>query len=128
MKETHKPATHTQIKFNQGRALLHLAGMYPTLLEVILELVQNALDKDVNATRIWIAINYQTRYLSVRDNGAGSSINRFNLALASVAEPGRKGEGSLGQFGIGLISPLGKCNRFTFISCPTPHKSLFQEG
>lgn len=118
---------HTAIKFNQGRTLLHLAGMYPTLLEVILELVQNALDKDVQANRIWITINYKTRHLAVRDNGNGATIDKFNAALASVAEPGRKGEGSLGQFGIGLISPLGKCERFTFISCPAPHKYGFQE-
>lgn len=117
----------TAIKFNQGHTLLHLAGMYPTLLEVILELVQNALDKDVEATRIWITINYKTRFLAVRDNGKGASATKFNSALASVAEPGRKGEGSLGQFGIGLVSPLGKCDRFVFISCPAPHMSGFQE-
>jgi hypothetical protein len=127
MKDMSRSSKSTQIKFNQGQALLHLAGMYPTLLEVILELVQNALDKDVNATRIWIHINYQARYLAVRDNGAGVSVDRFNQALASVATPGRKGEGSLGQFGIGLISPLGKCERFTFISCPAPQKYGFQE-
>lgn len=127
MKDMSRSPQSTQIKFNQGQALLHLAGMYPTLLEVILELVQNALDKDVNATRIWIHINNQARHLSVRDNGAGVSVDRFNQALASVATPGRKGEGSLGQFGIGLISPLGKCERFTFISCPAPQKYGFQE-
>lgn len=128
MKDYHRRvAPISQIKFNQGRALLHLAGMYPTLQEVVLELVQNALDKDVNATRIWITINYKNRYLAVRDNGAGSSVERFIAALSSVAEPGRKGEGSLGQFGIGLISPLGKCERFKFTSCPAPHKVLYHE-
>ncbi len=118
---------HTAIKFNQGQALLHLAGMYPTLHEVILELVQNALDKDVRATRIWIVVNQKTRHIAVRDNGAGTTLDRFNEALASVAEPGRKGEGSLGQFGIGLISPLGKCKEFVFLSCPAPHMYGFQE-
>jgi len=126
MKDVRRPI-FSQIKFNQGQALLHLAGMYPALMDVILELVQNALDKDVNATRVWITVNYQNRYIAVRDNGAGSSIERFNAALSSVADPGRKGEGSLGRFGIGLISPLGKCELFTFISCPAPHKGLYHE-
>ncbi len=124
---THTATRNTAIRFNQGRALLHLAGMYPTLLEVILELVQNALDKDVQAKRIWIKINYKTRHLSVRDNGSGVSLEKFNAALASVAEPGRKGEGSLGQFGIGLISPLGKCDTFTFISCAALYNNEFRE-
>ncbi len=114
------PAGQSQIKFNQGQALLHLANTYPSLHEVILELVQNALDTDVNATRISITINYQKRFLAVRDNGAGTSIARFNSALASVATPGRKSATSLGRFGIGLISSLGKCERFTFTSCPEP--------
>ncbi len=119
--------TQTPIKFNHGQTLLHLAGTYPTLLEVILELVQNSLDRDVKANLIWITINRKTRHLAVRDNGNGATLEKFNAALASVAQPGRKGEGSLGQFGIGLISPLGKCERFTFISCPAPHKNGFQE-
>jgi hypothetical protein len=113
------------IKINQGMALKHLAGLYPTLRHVILELVQNALDVDVVATRIWIKINLKTRFISVRDNGSGASIPQFEAALASVAEPERKGRGSIGQFGIGLISPLGKCERFTFTSCPHPHKYGF---
>lgn len=123
----HKIENPTKIQFNQGRALLHLASMYPTLLEVILELVQNALDCDVRANRIWIKIDYKTRTVYVRDNGAGITVTKFNQALGSVAEPGRKGEGSLGQFGLGLIAALGKCVKFIFTSCPAPHSDLFQE-
>lgn len=117
----------TRIQFNEGQALLHLAGLYPSLLAVVLELVQNALDRDVRATRIGITINYRTRHLAVRDNGAGVSIEKFNASLRSVAQPGRKGEGSLGQFGIGLVSPLGQCEQFIFISCAAPRKSDFHE-
>ena len=120
-------SNQTRIKFNEGETLLHLANMYPRLQDVIMELVQNALDKDVNATRIWITVNYRDHYLSVKDNGAGTSIVKFHNALASVSERKRKGAGSLGEFGIGLISPLGKCKCFRFISCPAPHKALYHE-
>jgi hypothetical protein len=119
--------TTTTIQLNQGMALLHLAGLYPSLQDVILEQVQNALDSDVRATRVSVTLNYKTRHLSVRDNGQGVSMKKFNEALASVATPGRKGENSLGQFGVGLISPFGKCDWFTFVSCPTPHTNSFQE-
>ncbi len=113
------------IKINQGMALKQLAGIYPTLHDVILEIVQNALDVDVCANRIWIKINEKSRFISVRDNGAGASTEKFETALKSVAEPGRKGRGSIGQFGVGLISPLGKCKRFTFTSCPYPKQHGF---
>jgi hypothetical protein len=119
--------TTTALRFNQGQALLHLAATYPSLLMTILEIVQNALDKDVLANRIMIALNYRTGHLSVRDNGRGTSVERFNKALASVAERNRKGTDSLGQFALGLISPLGKCERFTFVSCPVPEVSGFHE-
>lgn len=120
-------AAHAQVKMNEGMALLYLAGTYATLNEAILELVQNALDKDVNASKIWITINFRSRNLSVRDNGNGTTIAKFNAALSSVAERGRKGEGSLGQFGLGLISLLGKCKEFVFTSCPAPHMNGFNE-
>lgn len=115
------------IRINQGMALKHLAGLYPTLHDVLLEQVQNALDVDVVATRIWIKINQKTRFITVRDNGSGASTTKFEEALSSVAEPGRKGRGSIGQFGIGLISPLGKCARFTFTSCPHPQLYGFMQ-
>src|SRR6185295_5479411 len=33
----------------------------------------------------------------------------------------------LGQFGLGMISAIGKCERFTFTSCPAPHLDRFHE-
>lgn len=117
--------SETEIRFNQGQALLHLASTYPALQDVILELVQNSLDIDVKATRIAIKVNYKDRTIVVTDNGLGISVELMNKRLASVAERGRKGRGALGQFGLGMISALGKCERFTFTSCCSPHKNLF---
>ena len=114
-----------QIRFHQGQALLNLANTYPTLQDVILELVQNALDE--KSTRIWVRIDYQRRQVRVRDNGEGASIEKFNTALSTVAQPNRKSKDKLGQFGIGLVSALGKCKKFVFTSCPAPYDSLYQE-
>jgi hypothetical protein len=132
----HNPGgfSHSVVKFHQGAALLRLADTYPTLLDVILEQVQNALDINVRADRVWIEINYRTRQCIVRDNGRGASEKTFNSALQSICEPdaklriaGTEGENPLGQFSIGLISPLGKCAWYTFTSCPAPLPQAFRE-
>lgn len=53
--------------------------------------------------------------MTVCDNGNGTSIRKFEEALTSIGDS-IKSENKLGQFGFGLISPLGKCKRFTFTS------------
>lgn len=97
-----------------GAMLLIAARQYPKLHDVGLEIIQNAID--ANAKRIWFRMNYKTRTLVVRDDGDGATPVEFNAALKTVATPGRKGDGKLGQFAIGLVSPLGKCKTLRFIS------------
>ena len=103
------------LDFHKGRALLQIAKEYPTLLENLLEQVQNAIDAD--ATRIGVLLNKKTRRVVVTDNGHGVSKEDFEQALQHVCSS-QKAAGKLGRFGIGLISPLGKCVRFKFASCP----------
>ncbi|MFA6445964.1 MAG: ATP-binding protein [Candidatus Paceibacterota bacterium] len=111
---------------NVGQTLVnHFAVTYPRIFDVLLELVQNALDEKAHLIRVFI--NYKMRIVSVRDDGRGTTIERFNEALKEVATPGKKRKGSLGQFGIGLVSPLGKCRVATFTSCPEPHKVGFHQ-
>lgn len=110
--------SHT-IGFHHGEALKHLAATYSSLMKVIPEMAQNAVDKDVLATKVEIEVDYRgLRTVTVRDNGRGTTVQKFKGALLSVAVPHRKGLDALGQFGIGLISPLGKCKKFTFTSKP----------
>ncbi len=113
--------------FNMGAILGHLAGRYPTLFDTILELVQNAIDTDVQATRVDIYVNFATRRLTVRDNGNGTTEEQFNAALRTIADPNRKGKDALGQFGIGLVSPVGKCRQHTFTSCPVGQKTPYYQ-
>lgn len=110
------------LSLHQGEAMLKLAGTYPTLMDVVYETVQNALD--VKAREIEIKANPGTRFLAVRDNGIGVSEDRFHQALQSVGK-GVKEISDLGRFGLGLISPLGKCKKFAFTSCPEPLKTKF---
>ncbi len=113
-----------EIALHVGEALLKLAGTYPSLEEVIKEAVQNALDG--NARRIRIEFNRKENTFTVMDNGNGVSKALFQRALLSVGK-GIKTETSLGRFGLGLISPLGKCKGFTFTSCPKPSVEGYKE-
>jgi hypothetical protein len=90
-----------------------LANKYNTLTLTIVEMAQNAID--AGATRIFVGIDLHHRQMIVLDNGKGVSKEMFDDALASVAET-KKGKRQIGRFGIGLISPLNKCNKFYFIS------------
>lgn len=120
---THRRGTAT-LNVHLGNALVNIAGTYPRLLDAILEMVQNAID--AGAKRIDVRVDYSERDkrpgsgpkpdVSVIDDGAGVTIGQFNDALSHVCET-QKSEDKLGRFGIGLISPLGKCAKFAFMSC-----------
>ncbi len=107
-------ATRVPIRMNQGTALKHLADVYCTLAQVILEILQKAIDE--GAKNILVKLDYKAMSLVVRDDGKGTTLQRFDAALQTIADPKRKGEGKLGKFGLGLISPLGKCTHFVFCS------------
>lgn len=116
--------TKSNLKFHEGRVLIELAKSYPSIMDVIFEQVQNALDS--NARMIWIEIDYKTKTLVVRDDGEGASREKFEQALVSVCRSIKDKKDSLGQFGIGLISPLGKCELFTFTSTPNTRSEYSQ--
>lgn len=121
MEQTHmtgntaNPRHASSVNFHHGEALLRIASTYPTIFEVVMEQVQNAID--VNAKRIQIVLNRKTRNITVMDDGDGVSREDFEYALGSVCSSVKQ-QGKLGRYGIGLISPLGKCESFLFVSCP----------
>jgi len=98
-----------------GNALKLLSDNYPLISKVILELIQNSLDSD--ATEIQVSVDYSKRIIYVRDNGVGISPEKFREAVSRVCSS-MKSTDKLGQFGIGLFSPLGKCKTFTVTSAP----------
>lgn len=103
--------TTTRVRVTAVSALFLAANEYSRLLQVLKELVQNGIDS--MSTIIQVDINRQTRDISVRDIGRGVSKHELNQALDSVGDS-KKTKDKLGQFGIGLVSPLGKCKSFTF--------------
>lgn len=104
-----------KLKMNIGKTLKLIASTYPTLMSVVLELVQNSLDS--NAKKIMVVIDYNRLDVKVHDDGEGISCEKFFEAIGSVCDS-IKEKGKLGEFGIGLLSPLGKCKIFTVTSIP----------
>ena len=98
-----------------GKALGYIVNLYPTIVSVVLELVQNSLDS--NAKDIAVIIDHQKRDIKVRDDGEGISTEKFAEAISKVCDS-LKGKDKLGQFGIGMLSPLGKCKEFDITSIP----------
>jgi hypothetical protein len=107
-----------------GKALSYIVGLYPTLVSVILELVQNSLDS--SARDIMIIIDYSRRDVKVRDDGNGISAEKFAEAIGRVCDS-MKEKDKLGQFGIGMLSPLGKCREFYITSIPKGKNSGYNK-
>lgn len=110
-----RPSDRSRIEFHRGEVLMKLAAEYRRLPQTILECVQNGFD--AGADRILVFVDMKRRKVSVLDNGTGTDRSKFEQALASVGHS-VKDAGSLGRFGLGLISPLSKCEYFTFTSVP----------
>lgn len=106
-------AKSSTLSLHQGRALMMVANKYPSLKLTLVEGLQNAID--AGATHVFIGINTVRRTVVVADDGRGVSQEAFDQALERVAET-RKSRDQLGRFGIGVIAPLNKCDKFTFTS------------
>lgn len=103
-----------------GNAVANYSKIYPTLMASLKEMIQNGIDQDAKV--IFVGINLDNRQVIVADNGSGTSRAGFEKALInigfSIKEPGK-----LGEFGLGLVSPLDKCDHYTFSSVPRGSKA-----
>ena len=108
------------VAVHMGNILRIIASRYPRLHDVVLEIIQNALD--ASAKRIDVVVNLERRQVSAFDNGFGVNEDEFQEALTSIGQsikPGKFRHGQfrmLGQFGLGLVAPIGKCRTYRFIS------------
>ena len=117
----------SKLNVNLGQILMMVAGTYPSLLDATLEQVQNALD--AKATVIGIRINLKKRGLDIVDNGQGVTRHKFERCLAQIGKT-VKSRDKMGRWGRGMISYLGKCEKFSFTSCyyrKTPDQTGFLE-
>jgi hypothetical protein len=63
-----------------------------------------------------VIINKKTRNIMVADDGDGVSKEKYEAALESVMRT-MKTRDKLGQFGMGMLSPLAKCKWYKLTSC-----------
>lgn len=106
----------TKVGLHVGMALTNIiARTYPSLRDMVLEAVQNAID--ANCRTVWIEWDERRRTLAIRDDGDGVGLLTMNARLQQICSSS-KGEDDLGQFGIGVMAPLDKGERFTFTSSP----------
>ncbi len=110
------------INFHQGKTIMSTARTYPSLVRVLAEVVQNAVDG--GASRIEIDVNIKTRMFRVLDNGSGCGKEQFQQALLSL-NSSTKSKDKYGQFGRGLVAPLSVAECFDFTSCATPLLSRY---
>lgn len=115
---------NAQMGMHVGHALSYITDNYPTINKVILELIQNSLDSDANLITVYV--DYHSRTIYVRDNGNGISPEKFQHAISRVCSS-LKQKDKLGQFGIGMLSPLGKCRNFTITSSPAGGNSNYNQ-
>lgn len=108
------------VNIHDGNSCTIMADLYPTLLDVILESVQNSLDE--SARNIGITIDLRERSITITDDGNGKTLKQFENALDNIVRSIKSSE-KLGHFGIGLISPLGKCRAFFFTSTSRSNQS-----
>jgi hypothetical protein len=113
---TSTPPSRARLSFHEGETLLRLAATYPTLHRTVLEMIQNGID--ANAKRIYVRIDLDKREAIVMDDGEGVTHEKFIEALNSVGRSVKPRQGTLGRFGLGLISPLDKVKSFVVMSIP----------
>lgn len=104
--------------FHMGSVLWRFAtDYYDTLMLTIIEAIQNSIDAD--ATSVLVGIDLQESRVVIADNGTGIETELFRGALQSIARTVKRSDSDrMGRFGLGLISPLNKCERFTITSQP----------
>ncbi|MCL4384592.1 ATP-binding protein [Patescibacteria group bacterium] len=105
--------TTLQFGFDTRNIVNILAGEYPTLKDIIREGAQNGID--AGATRLMIVLNHKDRRVDVMDNGKGASFEEIRAKFLQIGKTNKSGN-VYGMFGVGLLSPIGKCKKVFFTS------------
>lgn len=110
----------SEVDIHRGEALLNFARTYPSLMKTLIEMIQNGIDNEAKA--IFVGIDLDNRQVVVSDNGVGTTKERFEQALVSIGKS-VKDDAKLGRFGLGLVSPVDKCEAYAFSSVPKGEKA-----
>src|SRR3989344_1995365 len=108
-------SNYSRLGLFEGSAFALIAERAEDLMAAMSESVQNSLDEETSI--ITIVLNRKTRHIAVRDDGRGVDRDQFEVKLRNSGRSQKK-RGDLGRHGLGFLAFLGKCEYFTFTSCP----------
>lgn len=87
--------------------------------QAVAELVDNSIDARLDGTEnIWVRLDYKLGRITVSDDGAGMDTDALRDALTIARET--KGEGNLGQFGLGMKSACSSLGKAFVLTTATP--------
>lgn len=106
------------VGFHYGRTLLHLADSYARPTQVILELIQNAID--AGAKNIYLKVvagrASRQRIIYCADDGAGASFEELEQRFQRISEQQKTGK--IGHKGIGNLASLAIAEGFSLTTRP----------
>lgn len=111
---TNQKVTQIQVGFHYGRTLLHLADTYARPLQVILEMIQNAIDAE--ATSILVKIDGRRKLIFCADDGKGEDFEGIQARFQHISE--QQKQGKMGHKGIGNLASLAISGGFLLTSRP----------
>ena len=115
-----------KIDITPDKSLIKKLGLVGYRTEqAVAELIDNSIDARLGGTeRIDVCLDFKLGRITVSDNGSGMDLDGLQNALTIARET--KGDGKLGQFGLGLksaCSSLGKA--FTLVTATPDSQSVF---
>jgi len=103
--------------FHGGYTISHLAGQYASVMMVIIEMIQNALDKYGKNIFVTLRLsnNRTKNFLKVADDGEGATKDELRKRFGKISSK-QKGSDKIGHKGIGNLAPLSIANRYSMIT------------
>lgn len=117
------------IEVHKGNTLYELSNVNKSPSEVVIELLQNALDPDVHATHIHVFINAQKGILDCYDDGGGISKDQLAAKWRQIGLSTKRGmKDATGMKGIAILSGLSIAKKWMIITRPlsVPHSRYFR--
>ena len=115
-----------EVDITPDKSLIKKLGLVGYRTEqAVAELIDNSIDARLGGTgHIQVRLDFGRMQIAVSDDGCGMDLERLRQALTVAKET--KGDGRLGQFGMGMKSACsGMGRRFTLVTATPDLQSMF---
>ena len=109
-----------KINITPDKSLIKKLGLVGYRTEqAVAELIDNSIDARLNGTEhIEVRLDFKLGHITVSDDGSGMDLDGLRDALTIARET--KGEGKLGQFGLGMKSACSSLGKSFVLTTSTP--------